>query len=130
MSIETERLILRQWQESDLPAFAEMNADPIVMRYFPRLLTRDESDDLARRMHRLIKDNGFGFWAVSVKDTGDFLGMVGLHHSLPPVFPVHLCFGGASTSSLGKRICDGSHRAALQFAFECAVKQFMPGGWQ
>ena len=79
MSIETERLILRQWQESDLPAFAEMNADPIVMRYFPRLLTRDESDDLARRMHRLIKDNGFGFWAVSAKDTGGFLGMVGLH---------------------------------------------------
>ena len=27
---ETERLILRQWQESDITAFAEMNSDPEV----------------------------------------------------------------------------------------------------
>ncbi len=42
--IETERLRLRRWREADLPAFAAMNADPIVRRYFSSRLTREESD--------------------------------------------------------------------------------------
>ena len=128
MSIETERLILRQWQESDLPAFAEMNADPIVMRYFPRLLTRGESDDFARRMHRLIKDNGFGFWAVSAKDTGGFLGMVGLHQqpaeSGIPCAPLLEVGWRLRRPAWGKGYATEAAKAALQFAFEvCAVKQ-------
>jgi hypothetical protein len=31
--------MLRQWKESDLEPYAAMNADPEVMRYFPKLLT-------------------------------------------------------------------------------------------
>ena len=42
--IRTERLILRDWREEDLPAYAELNADPEVRRYFPGTLTREESD--------------------------------------------------------------------------------------
>jgi RimJ/RimL family protein N-acetyltransferase len=38
MTISTKRLILRQWQPSDLPLFAELNADPHVREYFPGLL--------------------------------------------------------------------------------------------
>lgn len=40
MVIETERLILREWKDSDLDPFAAMNADPEVMEYFPKALTR------------------------------------------------------------------------------------------
>ena len=32
---ETERLCLRQWQESDFKSFATLNTDPKVMAYFP-----------------------------------------------------------------------------------------------
>lgn len=32
--IETSRLILRDWKEEDIPAFARMNADPHVMEFF------------------------------------------------------------------------------------------------
>jgi ribosomal-protein-alanine N-acetyltransferase len=42
--IETRRLILRPWRESDLPAFAEQNADPAVMRFLTGALSREESD--------------------------------------------------------------------------------------
>ena len=42
--IETPRLILRQWRDTDYLPFAEMSANPEVMRYFPKVLTRAESD--------------------------------------------------------------------------------------
>ncbi|SQC93669.1 Uncharacterised protein [Cedecea neteri] len=31
---KTERLLLRPWRDDDAAPFAEMNADPEVMRYF------------------------------------------------------------------------------------------------
>ena len=34
--IYTQRLLLRQWQQSDYLPFAQLNADPSVMEYFPR----------------------------------------------------------------------------------------------
>lgn len=48
MVIETDRLILRKWQPSDLVPFFNLNADPRVMEFFPATLSRSEngSDDL------------------------------------------------------------------------------------
>jgi ribosomal-protein-alanine N-acetyltransferase len=47
---ETERLIMRAWREDDLEPFAALNADPIVMEFFPSTLTRQESDALVTRI--------------------------------------------------------------------------------
>jgi RimJ/RimL family protein N-acetyltransferase len=47
--LETERLLLRCWRQSDREPFAALNADPEVMRHFPRPLTRRESDALAEQ---------------------------------------------------------------------------------
>ncbi len=40
--IETERLILRQWKESDSEPFIKMGLDEDVMRFFPKLLAATE----------------------------------------------------------------------------------------
>jgi len=48
--IETDRLCLRQWQASDFAIFAEINADPEVMKYFPKLLSSTVSDTIAKKM--------------------------------------------------------------------------------
>lgn len=77
--LETARLKLRQWQTSDLKPFAEMNADPRVMAFFPALLSRTASDAMADRMQALIAQRGFGFWAAELKESGAFIGFVGLH---------------------------------------------------
>jgi len=37
--LETERLLLRQWIEQDLPIFSELNSDPETMEYSPALLS-------------------------------------------------------------------------------------------
>lgn len=80
VTLETERLLLRNWKTSDFPVFAKMTADPQVMRYFPKTLSREESYALASKIQGLILEKGWGFWAVELKETGEFIGFVGLHH--------------------------------------------------
>lgn len=75
---ETERLILRRWTTKDHEPFAAMNSDPRVMEYFPKLLSRDESDMMVCRIEEHFDRNGFGLWAMESKDNGDFLGFTGL----------------------------------------------------
>ena len=77
--LETKRIKLRQWQEQDLPVFATLNADPQVMEYFPEPLSQEQSNKLARRCESLITQNGWGFWAVELKQSKEFIGFLGLH---------------------------------------------------
>ncbi|MDH5858873.1 GNAT family N-acetyltransferase [Lampropedia aestuarii] len=78
----TERLQLRQWRDSDRSPFAALNADPQVMEFFPEPLSRSQSDAIADRCESLIEQNGWGFWAVELKSTGQFIGFVGLHRPI------------------------------------------------
>lgn len=78
-SIQTQRLLLRQWKEEDLPLFAKLNCNPLVMEHFPALLSKEESDDLARRIQKELKERPYGLWAVERTDTDTFIGFVGLH---------------------------------------------------
>lgn len=78
--IKTERLILRQWCEKDLEPFARLNADPRVMEHFPALLSREESDEMVKRMSDLIQTNGWGFMAASLAETGEFIGFIGINN--------------------------------------------------
>ena len=80
--IETPRLLLREWRDEDLAAYAEINADPEVRRYMhpPRPLTEAESaleiDHLVDQWQRL----GFGHWAVELRETGELIGRTGIKH--------------------------------------------------
>ena len=56
-----------------------MCADPAVMKFFPKTLGRPESDALADRHDNHIRKYGWGVWAVELKDSKDFIGMVGLN---------------------------------------------------
>lgn len=47
--IKTCRLYLRQWQKTDLEPFSKMNSDRDVMEYFPKLLSKEESDAMASK---------------------------------------------------------------------------------
>jgi RimJ/RimL family protein N-acetyltransferase len=76
--LRTDRLTLRSWQESDIQPWAEMNADPEVREYLGDLLTREQSAASAARFQLLLNERGFGFWAVEVCGTGEFIGFTGL----------------------------------------------------
>lgn len=74
----TERLLLRPWRDDDLEPFAALNADPRVMRYFPCVLKRAESDALAERIRAGLKRNSLGLLAAEVRGGARFIGFVGL----------------------------------------------------
>jgi RimJ/RimL family protein N-acetyltransferase len=78
VEIRTERLVLRDWRESDLVPWAAMNADPEVREYLGPLLTSEEAAASVRRFQDDLDRKGFGFWAVEVSDTGEFVGFAGL----------------------------------------------------
>jgi 3-dehydroquinate dehydratase / shikimate dehydrogenase len=78
MKIETKRLILRPWKESDLNPFAALNADPRVMKYFPKTLTIEETQQFITVLKSKFEKDGFSFFATELKSTGEFIGMIGL----------------------------------------------------
>ena len=77
--IETDRLILRSWKAEDLPLFTEMNKDARVMRYFPSILTTEQTESFYKRIQSEFERNGWGLYAVELKSNGTFIGYVGLH---------------------------------------------------
>ena len=76
--IETTRLGLRNWMDSDIPKFVEMNRDPKVMEFFPKVLSEEETKELVQRIRVHINEKGFGPWAAEIKETRGFIGFVGL----------------------------------------------------
>ena len=48
--ITTRRLVLRPFRPGDAIAFHRLNSDPKVMEFFPRTLSRSESDALLEQL--------------------------------------------------------------------------------
>jgi ribosomal-protein-alanine N-acetyltransferase len=84
--VRTERLILRRWREEDREPFAALNADPLVMEFFPEPLSRAASDELVDRIEADFVRLGFGLWAVEIAGVAEFVGFVGLSE---PTFTAH-----------------------------------------
>ena len=59
--ITTARLLLRPFADRDRAAFAAMNADPEVMRHFPAIPTREESDAMIDRALSRWENDGIAF---------------------------------------------------------------------
>ena len=121
--IETERLYLRQWQASDFAIFAAMNADPEVMKYFPKLLSAKVSHIIATKCQQLIADNGWGFWALSLKEGSNkndaFIGFVGLNqtHADMSFAPCVEIAWRLRKEFWGQGYATEAARASLDFAF-------------
>lgn len=122
--IETERLILRRWLEADRAPFAAINADPRVMEHFPAVLDAAASDAIIERIEAGFEREGFGLWAVERRDTGDFIGFVGLAkpsftaHFTSPEHPVVEVGWRLAPDAWGHGFASEAARAALQFGFE------------
>ncbi len=76
---KTERLQLRQWAASDREPLFAMSTDPQVMKYFPVILSRSESDTLAEKCETRIAERRWGVWAAELLDIREFIGVLGLN---------------------------------------------------
>lgn len=117
--IVTERLQLLPWDDVHRKPAAAMNADPVVMRWFPATMSRVETDAQIDRQTALLARRGFCFWAV-VRATDDlFLGMTGLKEGAPdtPVEGIVEIGWRFAAQAWGQGYATEAARAALTHGF-------------
>jgi RimJ/RimL family protein N-acetyltransferase len=76
--VRTERLRLREQDPGDIEFFADMLGDPKTLVHWPRPLTREEAERWISQNQRRYAEDGFGWWAVELLETGELLGDCGL----------------------------------------------------
>jgi RimJ/RimL family protein N-acetyltransferase len=120
MELRTPRLLLRQMKPSDLDAWCEMNADPEVRRYFPKVNTREDSTGEFTRIRDSIAQRGWGMWAAEVPGVFPFIGFIGLNAPgfEAPWQPAVEIGWRLARSAWGNGYATEGASAALQFAFE------------
>ncbi len=117
--LETERLLLRRWAAADLDGLAAMNADPEVMEHFPATLSRAEAALLLARLEAGFERDGYGFWAVELRDGGTLAGFVGLS-PVPddlPLAPAVEVGWRLGREHWGKGIAHEGAQAAIAYGF-------------
>lgn len=119
--LRTPRLLLRAWRPGDREPFAAMNADPEVRRFFPGVMTREESDASVDRIEQHLAEHGFTFWAVEVPDVAPFIGFIGLAQTPfeAPFTPAVEIGWRLAREYWGHGYATEGAREALRFGFEC-----------
>jgi RimJ/RimL family protein N-acetyltransferase len=86
VTLSSDRIRLRPWRDEDRDAFAAMNSDPRVMRFFRGGLSRVESDAMVDGIQRHFSKYAFGLWAIEVPNVAPFIGFAGLAVLAVPPF--------------------------------------------
>jgi RimJ/RimL family protein N-acetyltransferase len=118
--IETPRLILRDWRDSDVEEWVRMNADPHVTEFFVKEYPREVSEASALAIREQLGRNGYGWWAVEVRGGASFAGVIALQE-VPfqaPFTPANEIGWRFSSTHWGKGYATEGARAALRFAFD------------
>lgn len=86
MIIETPRLILRTWKDSDLEPMAAIDQDPKVCEFLPGQGSLEGTRGGIAYIKQHFETHGFSVYAVELKSTGEMIGFVGLS---VPSFEAH-----------------------------------------
>jgi ribosomal-protein-alanine N-acetyltransferase len=118
-TIETPRLILRDWRDEDVEAWVELNSDARVTEFFPKAYTRELSEASATAIRAQLKRDGFGWWALEIRGGPPFIGSIALQ-SVPfqaPFTPANEIGWRLAAGHWGRGYATEGARAALEFAF-------------
>ena len=78
MILETERLFLREMTMDDFDALYAVLSDAEIMQHYPYTFDEERVRSWIERNMDRYKNDGFGLWAVCLKDTGEMIGDCGL----------------------------------------------------
>lgn len=95
MTIQTERLVLREMTDEDYESLYRVLADSDIMQHYPYTFNEKRVRGWIRKNIERYSIFGFGLWAVCLKDTGEMIGDCGLtmqmiNGSIRPEIGYHL----------------------------------------
>lgn len=114
--IETDRLILRELDSNDSVHFYNLNSDPEVLKYTgdaPFSSIADAEEFLIN--YKDYQKNGFGRWAVILKETNSFIGWNGLKLNEENLIDIGFRF---FKKEWGKGYATESAKAVIKYGFE------------
>ena len=122
MATETDRLVLRQWQEGEADKLFTMLQKPEVNHYLQvfNIAKRENVDSLVNRGTQSINANGYGYFACEEKQSGEFIGYVGLNYI--PIqekpFPCFTLSWVLDSTSWGKGYATEAAALLIKLAFD------------
>lgn len=95
MILETERLTLRELTDDDYAALYAVLADSDIMEHYPYTFDETRVRSWIQRNLRRYEEDGFGLWAVVLKETGEMIGdcgitMQNIHGTMLPEIGYHI----------------------------------------
>jgi RimJ/RimL family protein N-acetyltransferase len=112
--ITTERLVMREWRESDFEAYAAFRADAEVCRHIG-VLSRPDAWRAMAYMAGHWNLLGFGFWCLESKSDGESIGYCGPY--FPKEWPEAEIGWGIYRQHQGLGYATEAARASLAFAY-------------
>ena len=76
--LETERLLLREFDPEDVDALAAVLSHPETMRFYPAPLDRAGVAAWIERNRQRYADHGHGLWAMVLRSSNEVIGDCGL----------------------------------------------------
>jgi RimJ/RimL family protein N-acetyltransferase len=132
--IETERLLLRAWRDTDVTPFHAICSDPQVMATLGPLMTFEQTAAMVQRLQDLQARDGHCFWAVERRNDTRLIGWCGLiRGNAGPVEGKAEIGWRLASDCWGKGYASEAARASLAWAFPQPCRSGGVGyhlGWQ
>ncbi len=128
MQIETSRLMLRKFTHSDLLELAPILADPQVMKFSTRgIYSHLQTQRVIEKFIDSYQKNGFGMWAVILKESTALIGYCGLGIDIiddraEPEIGYRL-----ATEFWGQGLATEAASACIRYGFDCAELSYILG---
>ena len=78
MILETNRLYLREMEQSDFDSLCKILKDPKTMYAYEHGFSDEEVQDWLDKQKKRYREDGFGLWAVIEKASNQMIGQCGL----------------------------------------------------
>jgi RimJ/RimL family protein N-acetyltransferase len=106
--------------QEDLEVFASINADPLVMDHFPKLLSEEETKAYMVRLYKHGQKWGYTYFAVDRLDSSELIGFIGLaYKDYPAVFNPSVDIGWRlKPAAWGQGFATEGALRCLEFAFK------------
>ncbi|MEO5644752.1 MAG: GNAT family N-acetyltransferase [Bacteroidia bacterium] len=117
---KSERLGFRNWLATDIDAMSAINADPLVMEFFPSVQTKEHTIQFIEKMQKHFVEKGFCYFAVDKLEDGNFIGFIGIceqtfESDFTPYIDVGWCL---NQKEWNKGFATEGAKKCLEFAFK------------